>query len=56
MQNVGISITRKEKYVGITVSANSKVSEQCEIAALKANRILGLIRRNIVKKEIIISL
>ena len=28
-----------------------KVSEQCGIAAAKANQILGLIRRNIVYKE-----
>ena len=28
-----------------------KVSEQCDIAASKGNRILGLIRRNITYKE-----
>ena len=33
------------------LSDNIKLSKQCGIAELKANRILGLIRRNIVLKE-----
>ena len=41
----------KEKDLGLTVSADMKVSEQCEIAAAKGNQIFGLIRRNIVYKE-----
>ena len=41
----------------VTISADMKVSEQCGIAALKGNKILGLIRRNITyKKKLIISL
>ena len=43
--------TVKEKDLGLTISADMKVSEQCGIAAAKANQILGLIRRNIVYKE-----
>ena len=39
--------TRKQKDLGVILSTNLKVSEQCGAAALKANRILGLIR-NIV--------
>ena len=35
----------------LTISADMKVSEQCGIAAAKANQILGIIRRNIVYKE-----
>ena len=37
--------------MGLTISADMKVSEQCGIAAAKGNQILGLIRRNIVYKE-----
>ena len=40
----------KEKDLGVTISADMKVSEQCGIAASKGNKILGLIRRNITYK------
>ena len=48
----------KEKDLGLTISADMKVSEQCAIAAANGNQILGLIRRNIVykKKKLIIPL
>ena len=46
-----LNTTVKEKDLGITISADMKVSEQCGIAAAKGNQILGLIRRNIVYKE-----
>ena len=54
----GWSIPLKEKDLGLTISADMKVSEQCGIAAAKGNQILGLIRRNIVyiEKELIIPL
>ena len=42
-----LSKTVKEKYLGVTMNANMKVSEQCRIAASKGNQILGIIRRNI---------
>ena len=42
-----LSTTVKEKDLGVKISADMKVSEQCGIAASKGNRILGLIRRNI---------
>ena len=48
---VHTSTIKKEKEIAVTLSANLKVSEQCRIAALKANRILELLRRNIVHKE-----
>ena len=35
--------TVKEKNLGLIISAGMKVSEQCGIAALKRNKILGLI-------------
>ena len=43
--------TTQEKDLGLTFSADMKVSEQCRIAASKGNKILGLIRRTIMYKE-----
>ena len=44
--------TRKGRDLEVTVNANLKVSEQCGIAALKANRILVLIRRSLVSSHL----
>ena len=46
-----LSKTVKEKYLGVSMNANLKVSEQCRIAASKGNQVLGMIRRNITYKE-----
>ena len=46
-----LNTTLKNNDLGLTISANMKVSEQCGIAAANGNQILGLIRRNIVYKE-----
>ena len=46
-----LGTTVKEKDLGVTISADMKVSEQCGITASKDNTILGLIRRNITYKE-----
>ena len=43
--------TTQEKDLGVTLSSDLKVSEQCQIAASKGNKILGLIRRTITYKE-----
>ena len=43
--------TTQEKDLGVTFSADMKVSEQCGIAASKGNQILRLIRRTIKYKE-----
>ena len=51
MDDTVLNTTVKEKDLGLTISADMKVSEQCGIAAAKGNQILGLIRRNIVYKE-----
>ena len=50
--------TTQEKDLGVTFSADMKVSEQCGIAASKGNQILGLIRRTITckEKQLIVSL
>ena len=41
----------QEKDLGVTFSADMKVSEQCGTAASKGNKIPGLIRRTITYKE-----
>ena len=46
-----LSTTVKNKDLGLTISADMKVSEQCVIAAAKGNQILELIRQNILYKE-----
>ena len=51
MGDTVLGTTVKEKDLGITTSADMKVSEQCGIAASRGNQILGLIRRNITYKE-----
>ena len=47
----GTVINTTLKDLGLSISADMKVSEQCGIAASKGNQIRGLIRRNIVYKE-----
>ena len=43
--------TTQEMNLGVTFSADMKVSEQCGIAASKGNKMFGLIRRTIMYKE-----
>ena len=50
MGDTVLGTTVKERDLGVTISADMKVSEQCGIAASKGNQILGLIRRNITYK------
>ena len=51
MGDAVLSRTTQGKDLGVTFSADMKVSEQCGIAASKGNQILGLIRRTITYKE-----
>ena len=51
MGDTVLGTTVKEKCLGVTISADMKVSEQCGIAASKGNQIMGLIRRNITYKD-----
>ena len=44
-----LNTTVKENYLGLTISADMKVSDQCGITAAKGNQIIGLIRRNTKK-------
>ena len=46
-----LSKTVKEKYLGVTLNANMKVSEQCRIAESNGNQVLGMIRRNITYED-----
>ena len=50
--------TTQEMDVGVTFSADKKVSEQCRIAASKGNQVLGLVRRTITfnEKQLIVPL
>ena len=50
MGDTVLGTTVKEKDLGVTMSADMKVSEQCGIAASTGNQIIGLIRRNITYK------
>ena len=51
MGDTVLGTTVKEKDLGVTISADMKVSEQCGIAASKGNPILRLFRRNITYKD-----
>ena len=51
MGDAVLSRTTQEMDLGVTFSADMKVSEQCQIAASKGNQIVGLIRRTITHKE-----
>ena len=51
MNNTMLLSTEREKDVGVIVSSDMEVSEQCGIAARKGNQILGLIRRNIAYRD-----
>ena len=46
-----LSKTMKEKYFGVTMNANMKVSEQRRVAAPKSNQVLGMIWRNLTYRE-----
>ena len=51
MHNTVLLKTSKEKDLGVTISADWKVSEQCGIAARKVNQLLGMIKINITYRE-----
>ena len=46
-----LNTTVKKKDLGLTISADMKILEQCGIAAANENQIVGLLKRNIVCKE-----
>ena len=50
MGDTVLGTTVKETDLGVAISADMKVSEECGISASKGNKILGLITRNITYK------
>ena len=48
MGDTVLGTTVNEKDLGITISADMKVSEQCGIAASNGNKNFGLFKRNII--------
>ena len=51
MGGTELNTTLTEKDLGLTITADMKVSEQYGIAAAKGNQMFGIIRRNIVYKD-----
>ena len=51
MRDAVLGRTTQEKDLGVTFSADMKVSEQCGIVAPKGNQIIGLIWRTFMYKE-----
>ncbi len=51
MNNLPLEKVHSERDLGVLISDDLKVSGQCFQAYLKANRMLGLIKRNIVNKN-----
>ena len=51
LSNNLIKTSETERDLGVVISNNCKNSEQCRLAANAANRMLGLIRRNIKYKS-----
>ena len=58
MKNQKLRECYEEKDLGILISSDLKVGAQCNQAFLKANRMLGLIKRTITNKmpDVILSL
>ena len=51
MHNAFLLKTSKENYIGVTISADWKVSEQCGIASRKGHQIPGMIKINITYRK-----
>ena len=51
ISGIVLNTTLRQNYLGLTISADMKGSEQCGITAVKGNQIIWLIRRNKVYKE-----
>ena len=56
--SLGLNIPDDEKDLGVVVSSSLKPSKQCALAALRANRMLGLISRNLcfLGREVVLKL
>ena len=56
MDGTTLEVLALEKDLGITISKDLKVSQQCKQAYSKASRMLGVINRSINSKDIYILL
>ena len=54
MNNATLKTVDVERVLGVFINKNGKYSEQCLMAAKKANCVLGMIKRNIKCKNAII--
>jgi len=48
--------TKAERDLGIIISDSGKVAGQCEEAYLKANRMLGLIKRSVKYRHLVLQI
>jgi len=51
MQGCELQECREEKDLGVLISSDLKVGSQCNKAFLKANRMLGMLKRTVVNKS-----
>ena len=51
MGDTVLGATVKENTLSVTISADMKVSEQCDFITSKGNKMFGFIRRNITYHE-----
>ena len=58
MNNTNLDCVDDEKDLGVVVYSNLKPSKQCALAASRANRMFGLIRRNFcfLGREVVLNL
>ena len=52
---VELDTTEKEKDLGVTIDNKLKFSEHCNRIVLKANKLIGIIRRTFINKLTLMS-
>ncbi len=58
MSDVKIKSVHSVKDLGVTITSNLKFSQQCNASIIKANRMMGLIKRKVSfkNKDVVLSL